>query len=129
MVLVSFFEEVLSFLISSIENARKIQTKEGLGWELTERKSYGLRLVLLISMNWCDKCPVFVVTIDFLIEIKILHSVSEIPNFLSEEECDHIISLASENELFKSVAKGGLTHSDTWKYDPKCEFCKVKPIT
>jgi len=43
----------------------------------------------------------------------------EIPNFLSEEECDHIISLASENELFKSVAKGGLTESDTWKYDPK----------
>jgi len=63
-----------------------------------------------------------------LIAIKIFHPFLEIPNFLSEEECDHIISLASENELIKSVAKGGLTEIDTWKYDPKCEFCKVKLI-
>lgn len=43
----------------------------------------------------------------------------EIPDFLSEDECDHIISLASENELFKSEAKGGLTEIDNWKFDPK----------
>ncbi|KAM7450274.1 prolyl 4-hydroxylase [Porites harrisoni] len=42
----------------------------------------------------------------------------EIPNFLSEDECDYIITLASENELMNSVAKGGLTEVDNWKFDP-----------
>lgn len=42
----------------------------------------------------------------------------EIPNFLSEEECNHVISLANEKELVKSVARGGLTESDTWTHDP-----------
>ncbi|KAK2551030.1 Transmembrane prolyl 4-hydroxylase [Acropora cervicornis] len=43
----------------------------------------------------------------------------EIPDFLSEDECDHIISLAGDHELFKSEAKGGLTATDSWKFDPK----------
>lgn len=47
-----------------------------------------------------------------------LSSSSEIPNFLSEEECNHVISLANEKELVKSVARGGLTESDTWTHDP-----------
>ena len=38
----------------------------------------------------------------------------EIPNFLSEEECDHIISLAKKEGLQMSqTLKGGLKH-DTW---------------
>ena len=45
----------------------------------------------------------------------------EIPNFLSEDECDYIITLASENELMNSVAKGGLTEADNWKFDPYSE--------
>ena len=45
----------------------------------------------------------------------------EIPNFLSEDECDYIITLASENELMNSVAKGGLTEVDNWKFDPYSE--------
>lgn len=47
--------------------------------------------------------------------------ISEIPDFLSEDECDHIISLAGDHELFKSEAKGGLTTTDNWKFDPKRE--------
>ncbi|XP_067055161.1 transmembrane prolyl 4-hydroxylase-like [Acropora muricata] len=43
----------------------------------------------------------------------------EIPDFLSEDECDHIVSLAGDHELFKSEAKGGLTATDNWKFDPK----------
>ena len=46
----------------------------------------------------------------------------EIPNFLSEDECDYIITLASENELMNSVAKGGLTEVDNWKFDPYSEY-------
>ena len=46
----------------------------------------------------------------------------EIPNFLSEDECDYIITLASENELMNSVAKGGLTEADNWKFDPYSEY-------
>ncbi|PFX31381.1 Transmembrane prolyl 4-hydroxylase [Stylophora pistillata] len=53
-----------------------------------------------------------------LITLALKPLLFEIPNFLSEEECDHIISLADEKELVKSVAKGGLTESDTWKHDP-----------
>jgi len=38
----------------------------------------------------------------------------EIPNFLSEEECDHIINLAKKEGLQMSqTLKGGLKH-DTW---------------
>lgn len=62
----------------------------------------------------------------WFIEIKIFFV--EILNFLFEEECDYIILLVSENELFKSVVKGGFIESDIWKYDLKCEFCKVKLI-
>jgi len=43
----------------------------------------------------------------------------EIPTFLSEDECDHIISLASDHKLLNSIAKGGLTEIDNWKFDPK----------
>lgn len=50
---------------------------------------------------------------------------SEIPNFLSEEECNHVISLANEKELVKSVARGGLTESDTWTHDPNCKWLKL----
>ena len=50
---------------------------------------------------------------------------SEIPNFLSEEECNHIISLANEKELVKSVARGGLTESDTWTHDPNRKWVKL----
>lgn len=33
---------------------------------------------------------------------------SEIPNFLSDEECDHIIRLAESKQFITSVARGGL---------------------
>lgn len=33
---------------------------------------------------------------------------SEIPNFLSDEECDHIIRLAESKQFISSVARGGL---------------------
>ena len=33
---------------------------------------------------------------------------SEIPNFLSDEECDHIIRLAESKRFISSVARGGL---------------------
>jgi len=32
----------------------------------------------------------------------------EIPNFLSNEECDHIIRLAESKQFISSVARGGL---------------------
>ena len=35
-------------------------------------------------------------------------SFQEIPNFLSDEECDHIIHLAQNTGLISSVARGGL---------------------
>ena len=32
----------------------------------------------------------------------------EIPNFLSDEECDHIVRLAESKQFITSVARGGL---------------------
>ena len=32
----------------------------------------------------------------------------EIPNFLSDEECDHIVRLAESKQFISSVARGGL---------------------
>lgn len=34
---------------------------------------------------------------------------TEIPNFLTSEECDYVIKLAEENGLISSIARGGLT--------------------
>ena len=34
--------------------------------------------------------------------------IAEIPNFLSDEECDHIIRLAESKQFITSVARGGL---------------------
>ena len=33
---------------------------------------------------------------------------AEIPNFLSDEECDHIMRLAESKQFITSVARGGL---------------------
>lgn len=35
--------------------------------------------------------------------------LTEIPNFLTGEECDYVIKLAEENGLISSIARGGLT--------------------
>ncbi|EDO47327.1 predicted protein [Nematostella vectensis] len=40
----------------------------------------------------------------------------EIPDFLSSEECDHIISLANQIGMFSSMARGGLTKLETWEF-------------
>lgn len=45
----------------------------------------------------------------------------EIFDFLFEDECDYIILLVSENELFKSEVKGGFIEIDNWKFDLKCK--------
>ena len=34
---------------------------------------------------------------------------TEIPNFLTSQECDYVIKLAEENGLISSIARGGLT--------------------
>lgn len=73
---------------------------------LKEFLSYETLLVFLPQVG-CFTCVLF-----FFLEI---------PNFLSEDECDYIITLASENELMNSVAKGGLTEADNWKFDPYSE--------
>ena len=44
--------------------------------------------------------------------------IPEIPNFLTDAECDHIIKRAkdpNEGGMFESVAKGGLTPLDDFK--------------
>ena len=35
--------------------------------------------------------------------------LSEIPQFLTNEECDYIIKLAEDNGLVSSITRGGLT--------------------
>ena len=37
-----------------------------------------------------------------------LFIIAEIPNFLSDQECDHIIRLAESKHFITSVARGGL---------------------
>ena len=34
---------------------------------------------------------------------------TEIPHFLTNEECDYVIKLAEENGLISSITRGGLT--------------------
>ena len=38
-----------------------------------------------------------------------LFTTTEIPHFLTNEECDYIIKLAEQNGLESSIARGGLT--------------------
>ena len=38
-----------------------------------------------------------------------LLTTTEIPHFLTNEECDYIIKLAEQNGLESSIARGGLT--------------------
>lgn len=38
-----------------------------------------------------------------------LFTTTEIPHFLTNDECDYIIKLAEQNGLESSIARGGLT--------------------
>ena len=42
--------------------------------------------------------------------------MSEIPGFLSDEECDHLISKAEDEGMRSSIARGGLTKLDKWEF-------------
>jgi len=35
--------------------------------------------------------------------------LTEIPHFLTNEECDYVVKLAEENGLISSITRGGLT--------------------
>ena len=49
-----------------------------------------------------------------------LFTTTEIPHFLTNEECDYIIKLAEQNGLESSIARGGLTPKKDFEV-PKVE--------
>ena len=61
-----------------------------------------------------EQCRIILNSRKFMSTISIF--LTEIPDFLSDEECDYLIAKADEEGMRTSIARGGLTELDHWKF-------------